>query len=109
MFISSENNLVLLPASVVIERPMRNMKLQTARVVHFLSCQIYSQDICLIKYLDLLLPLSLGNWSWRMVTTVSVVEIWVPKPSKSSIRKKSTAQTGETGILVTAVTACMTA
>ena len=62
-----------------------------------------------VSYLDLLLPLSLGNWSWRMVTTVSVVEIWVPKPSRSSIRKKSTAQTGETGILVTAVTACMTA
>ena len=47
-------------------------------------------------------PLRAGNWSWRMVTTVSVVEIWVPKPSRSSIRKKSTAQTGDTGILVTA-------
>ena len=46
--------------------------------------------------------LSCGNWSVRMVTTVSVVENWVPKPRESSIRKKRMLQSGDIGILDTA-------
>ena len=37
-----------------------------------------------------------------MVTTVSVVENWVPKPRESSIRKKRMLQSGDIGILDTA-------
>ena len=44
--------------------------------------------------------LSCGNWSVRMVTTVSVVENWVPKPRESSIMKKRADQKGAPGILV---------
>ena len=41
--------------------------------------------------------LSWGNWSVRMVTTVSVVENWVPNPRESSIRKKRMDHSGEIG------------
>ena len=46
--------------------------------------------------------LSCGNWSVRMVTTVSVVENWVPKPRESSIMKKRMLHSGEMGIRDTA-------
>ena len=43
-----------------------------------------------------------GNWSVRIVTTVSVVENWVPNPKEINIMKKRILHSWEIGILETA-------